>query len=241
MAEHVESIADGRVAISCASARTFAFEPCRSALIVIDMQRDFLEPDGWCAAMYGEAEAMRAIIPRVVTLAALMRDAGCTVIHTREGYAPDLSNVNPMKAERGVVGAAGPLGRFLIRGEPGQDLVDELQPKAGEPVIDKPGFSAFYRTDLEARLARQGITHLILAGITTQCCVHSTLRDAVDRGYWCLTVADCCAALDPAWHDAAISLIASENHLFGWVCTLADVDAELGSAAPSLSATAGGS
>ena len=238
MAEHDESIAEARVVVPCAEERTFTFEPRRSALVVIDMQRDFLEPDGWCAAMYGEAAAMRAIIPRVVTLAALMREAGCTVIHTREGYAPDLSDVHPMKEERRVVGEAGPLGRFLIKGEPGQDFVDVLQPKAGEPVIDKPGFSAFYRTDLEARLARQGITHLILAGITTQCCVHSTLRDAVDRGYWCLTVADGCAALEPAWHDAAISLIASENHLFGWVCTLADIHTGLGSVAPAPSAAA---
>ncbi len=241
MVEHVESITDARVVIPCANARSFSFEPPRSALIVIDMQRDFLEPDGWCAARYGEAAAMRAIIPRVTTLTELMRAAGCTVIHTREGYAPDLSDVHPMKRERGVVGTAGPLGRFIIRGESGHDFVDELTPKAGEPVIDKAGFGAFYRTDLEARLARRGITHLILAGITTQCCVQSTLREAVDRGYWCLTVADCCAALDPAWHDAAISLIGSENHLFGWVCTLADVRAGLASVAPTRAAAHGGS
>ena len=119
MAEHVESITDAHVVIPCVKARTFTFEPRHSALVVIDMQRDFLEPDGWCAATYGEAAAMRAIIPRVVTLAELIGEAGCTVIHTREGYAPDLSDVHPMKEERGVVGAAGPLGRFPHQGRAG--------------------------------------------------------------------------------------------------------------------------
>ena len=227
MAGKIGSIVDRQHSVACSGDRAFAFEPRRSALIVIDMQRDFLDPNGWCAAIYGEPEAMRAIIPRVAALTTLMRDAGCTIIHTREGYAPDLSDVHPVKAERAVVGEPGPLGRFLIRGEPGHDFVEELRPRSGEAVIDKPGFGAFYRTDLATRLETAGITHLILAGITTQCCVQSTLREAVDRGHWCLTVADCCAALDRAWHDAAIALIASENHLFGWVSTLADVCAAL--------------
>ena len=122
-----------------------------------------------------------------------------------------------------MVGDPGPLGRFLIRGEAGHDFVDELRPAQGEAVVDKPGFGAFYRTDLEGMLRAAGVTHLILSGITTQCCVHSTLREAVDRGFWCLTVADCCAAIETAWHDATMSLIPSEGHLFGWICDLDDL------------------
>jgi nicotinamidase-related amidase len=123
-----------------------------------------------------------------------------------------------MKRERNSAGQPGPLGRFLIRGEPGQDIVADLAPEPGEPVFDKPGFSAFYRTGLQDHLRSHGITHLIVTGVTTQCCVHSTLRSAVDRGYWCLTLEDCCAAQEPALHEAALSLIYGEGHLFGWVC-----------------------
>lgn len=214
--------------VACHAGRLFTFAPATTALLAIDMQKDFLDPGGWCAARYGDPAAMRAIVPRFAALTGLARGAGCTIIHTREGYAPDLSDVHPMKAARGVVGAPGPLGRFLIRGEAGHDFVDALRPAPGEAVIDKPGFGAFYRTDLEAMLRAAGITHLILAGITTQCCVHSTLREAVDRGFWCLTVDDCCAAIETAWHDAAMSLIPSEGHLFGWVCDLGELRRGLG-------------
>jgi nicotinamidase-related amidase len=115
------------------------------------------------------------------------------------------------------------LGRFCVLGEPGHEFVEAVQPILNEPVIDKASFGAFYNTDLDEIFKRDGIDHLIICGITTQCCVHSTLREAVDRGYWCLTVADCCAASEPGMHDAALSLIAGEGHLFGWVADFQDV------------------
>jgi nicotinamidase-related amidase len=197
--------------------RRFAFEPSRTALLVIDMQREFF------ASFEDEPNPMLDIVPRVAALAALARKAGVRVIHTREGYAADMSDVSPFRATLDYVGYAGDLGRSLIRGEPSHDFLDEMRPAPGETVIDKAGFSAFYASGLDNVLRASGIDHLMLAGVTTQCCVHSTLRDAVDRGYWCLTVADCCAASEPALHEAALAIIAGEGHLFGWIADLADV------------------
>ena len=148
---------------------------------------------------------MRDVVPKVAALLAAARGAGCHIVHTREGYASDLSDVTAYRKSLGYVGREGPGGRFLIRGEWGHDFLDEVAPLAGETVIDKPGFSAFYGSDLHARLQAAGIDHLILCGVTTQCCVHSTLREAVDLGYWCLTVADCCAAEEQELHDAALA------------------------------------
>ncbi len=199
--------------ISCRSGRAFAINPATTALVVIDMQKDFFTGDG---------SAMLDIVPRVASLTAWARDNGCTVIHTREGYLPDMSDVSAYRRSLDYVGRDGPLGRFLIRGEPGHDFLDALTPLAGETVIDKAGFSAFHDTGLHEQFSAAGIDHLILCGVTTQCCVHSTLRDAVDLGYWCLTVADCCAASEPDLHDAALRLIEGEGHLFGWVCDAAD-------------------
>lgn len=199
----------------CWHDRRFDFTLARTALLVIDMQRDFFgEPD--------EDDAMRDVIPKVAALVDAARSAGLAVIHTRESYSPDLSDVNAYRRSLGYVGRKGPRGRFLIRGEAGCDFVDEVAPLEAEVVIDKPGFSAFYQSQLDAVLKRGGIDHLLICGVTTQCCVHSTLRDAVDRGYWCLTVADCCAAEDPALHDAALLLIGGEGDLFGWICDLQD-------------------
>ncbi len=192
----------------------------RTALLVIDMQRDFIDPQGMCAVLGDDPAFARAIVPRVERLTEWARVQGHAVFHTREGYAPDLSDMHAAKrARRGPV-SEGPLGRFLIRGEVGHDFIDRLRPQPGEPVIDKPGFGAFHATDLDTRLRQRGITHLILCGVTTSCCVHTTLREAVDRGYTCLTVADCCAALELDDHDRALDLIASEGDLFGWVCDL---------------------
>ncbi len=213
------------ITVACRAERRFEFDPARTALVVIDMQKDFLDPRGGIALRYGDPAGMRAIVPAVSRLTALARRLGCAVVHTREGFAPDLSDLSALRGERGTVGEPGPLGRFLVCGEPCQDFVEELRPAPGEPVFDKPGFGAFGMSDLGQALESRGITHLILCGITTNCCVHSTLREAVDRGFWCLTVADCCAAVEQPWHDAAISLIASEAHLFGWVCGLADFEA----------------
>lgn len=209
--------------VSCAFDRSFELEAASTALLAIDMQRDFLEDGGYCASAGGDVSAGQAIIPAFAQVLAAARRAGIKIIHTREGYLPDGSDMTALKRERNSTGTPGPLGRFLIRGEPGQDIIPELAPQDGEPVIDKPGFSAFYRTDLETMLADAGATHLIIMGVTTQCCVHSTLRSAVDRGFWCLTVEDCCAALEPALHESAMSLIYGENHLFGWVCQSPDL------------------
>jgi nicotinamidase-related amidase len=206
-----------KVRVSCQGGRDFCFEPTSTAFMVIDMQRDFLDPQGMCALEGEDLAPLSRIIPTIATLTKLSRQRGLTLVHTREGYASDLSDVHPLKRERMSVGKEGPLGRFLIRGEPGHDFVEELMPRRGELVIDKPGFSAFYRTHLDDELRRLGITHLILTGVTTQCCVQSTLRSAVDRGYWCLALADACAAFEPEVHAAALRLIEAESHLFGWV------------------------
>ncbi len=181
------------------------------------MQRDFLDPRGMCGVLGDDVAELRAIVPALQRTLEAGRRAGLKIIHTREGYAADLSNVHVAKAERGGIGQEGPLGRFLIRGEAGQDFIAELRPAGGEEVIDKPGFSSFYRTDLQARLEAAGITHLVLSGVTSQCCVHSTLRDAVDRGFICLTLADGCAAFNRDLHEATLAIIQGEDHLFGWI------------------------
>jgi nicotinamidase-related amidase len=159
----------------------------------------------------------RALDPARATLAAA-RTTGMHVVHTREGYAADLSDLNPFRRiSDPFIGGVGPNGRFLIRGELGNQIVPEMAPLAGELVLDKAGFSAFFRTGLSETLGRNSITHLILMGVTTQCCVASTLRNAVDEGYFCLLLEDCCAAFDPADHDASIRVIYAENNNFGWV------------------------
>ena len=203
--------------VDCNVGLRFDLEPERTALIAIDFQRDFLDPEGFIAALGDDISTMRAVIPRAVALIAAARTTGLTVIHTREGYAPDLSDMHAMKRERAVAGSTGPLGRFLIRGESGHRHIEECQPAEGETVIDKPGFGSFYRTDLETILRARSIERLILCGVTTQCCVASTLREAVDRGFYCLTVEDACAATTAELHAAAILTIYGENNLFGWV------------------------
>lgn len=200
--------------IACRDERMFIFPPERTALLVIDMQRDFFGD---------EDDPMWAVVPQVQELVGLCRNAGCRIVFTRESYAQDLSDVHDYRRSLEYVGREGPNGLFLVRGEAGHDFLDEFQPQPRDLVIDKPGFSAFHGSDLHEQLQALEIDHLILCGVTTQCCVHSTLRQAVDLGYWCLTVADCCAAEDPTLHEAALLLIAGEGHLFGWTCELSDV------------------
>ncbi|WP_229708986.1 cysteine hydrolase family protein [Silvimonas iriomotensis] len=189
---------------------------------MIDMQRDFLAPEGASGVSGFDLAPLRTIIPRLQNVLAAARRHGVRVFHTREGHRTDLADLCATKQQRTLqagaeIGARGPLGRFMVRGEFGHDFIDELQPVPGEPIIDKPGYGAFYATDLEHMLRNMGITHVLLAGVTTQCCVHSTLREAVDRGFFCLTLADCCASFEPALHDATLQIIASEAHLFGWI------------------------
>lgn len=218
--------------IVCRHGRHFAFPPDATALIVIDMQRDFLDPDGASALAGTDVSVLAAIVPQVAKLLLAARNSGLFVVHTREGHRPDLSDLTPQKraqyASSGIpVGEKGPLGRHFVRGEAGHAIVPALSPRGDEPVIDKPGFGAFYATDLATILGARGITHLLIAGVTTQCCVHSTLREAVDRGYHCLTVADACATEDQALHEAVLAIIASEGHLFGWIANTDDVVAAL--------------
>lgn len=206
------------VSVQCRGDRTYRFSPAHTALLVIDLQKEFfVEGSGECL------DEMRAILPRVKRLIAIARALNCKVIHTRESYQPDLSDVDAYRQSLGYVGKPGPLGRFCILGEPGHAFVEESTPLPDETVIDKASFGAFYNTGLDDLLRQDGIDHLILCGVTTQACVHSTLREAVDRGYWCLSVADCCAALEPGMHDAALDLIAGEGHLFGWVADVQDI------------------
>lgn len=213
--------------VPCNAGLSFEIAPEATALLAIDLQRDFLDPDGFVASLGDDVSAMRAIVPNAVALIAAARTAGVTVIHTREGYAPDLSDMHAMKRERGVAGRQGPLGRFLIRGEPGHGHIAECLPAAGETIVDKPGFGSFYRTGLEELLRERGIERLVILGVTTQCCVSSTLREAVDRGFRCLVVEDACAATTPELHAASIAAIYGENNLFGWVSDTARVLAAL--------------
>jgi len=203
--------------IKCWHRRTFNMDPARTAFLAIDMQRDFL------FAKDGQPNDMARIIPRFAKLTDVMRSWGCEVIHTRESYTSDMHDVTAHKASQNYVGRPGPFGKYLIRGEPGCDFVDELKPLPAERIVDQPGFGKLHGSGLQEKLKSKGITHLVLAGVTTQCCVHSTLREAVDAGFWCITVADCCASPQQKWHDEALDLIASENHLFGWICRLEDL------------------
>ena len=181
------------------------------------MQRDFLADDGYIAVKYGTAAQMAAVVPKTSSVIDAARQAKLKIIHTREGYSADGSEINSYKRQLGYVGQPGPNGPFLIRGTPGHEFFEGFEPRSHEIVIDKAGFSAFYQTSLEEILEQERITHLVITGITTQCCVHSTLRDAVERGYFCLTLEDCCAAEDPAVHSATLTVIQAENHLFGWI------------------------
>jgi nicotinamidase-related amidase len=190
------------------------------ALLVIDMQRDFLDPRGYIAQSGVDVGILRGAIPNVRRLLDAARAANVRVIHTREGHRPDLSDLSAFKRARAAgsgiaIGSTGPLGRLLVRGEPGHAIVEEAAPLPGETVIDKPGFGAFYATDLELILRAAGISRLTIAGVTTDICVHSTLREAVDRGFTCTTVGDACAAGDPAIHEAMLACIAGEGGILG--------------------------
>lgn len=202
--------------------RTFEFEPKSTALVVIDMQHDFCSPNGACGAGGSDVTAVQKAIPRIRSVLDAARRNGLTVVHTRYGFRPDLTNLadsvrRQSREAGGEYGTPGPMGRILTRGEPGHEIIEELRPIPGEPIIDKTGNGAFYATELQDILLKRGITHLIFAGVTTQCCVESTLRAAVDRSFYCLTLYDCCAAFDRSLHDATFAAIQSEGHLFGWV------------------------
>jgi biuret amidohydrolase len=202
--------------------------PDRTALMVIDMQRDFLQPDGYAAQVRLDIAPLVAVISAVETVLTAARAAGLLIVHTREGHLPDLSDCPPYKLERSreagaEIGSKGPLGRLLVRGEAGHDFVDDLRPLAGEIVIDKPGYSAFEHTMLQQLLTMHDIETLIISGITTEVCVSSTVRSAADRGYRCITVGDACASSDPVLHKAALAMIGVEGGVFGEVATTATI------------------
>jgi biuret amidohydrolase len=195
----------------------------RTALIIIDMQRDFLEAGGFGAALGNDVSLLKAAVGPCRAVLAAARELGLLVIHTREGHRPDLSDAPRHKLERGDpatrIGALGPMGRILVRGEPGHDIIPELYPRGGEPVIDKPGKGAFYQTDLDLMLRNRGIEALLVGGVTTEVCVNTTVREANDRGYRCIVLADCCASYFPEFHAMGLAMIKAQGGIFGWVAT----------------------
>jgi nicotinamidase-related amidase len=199
----------------------FPFDPTSAALVIIDMQRDFLEPGGFGAALGNDVGMLRSAIAPTARVLRACRDAGIMVVHTREGHRPDLSDLAPAKRARGNfatgIGDAGPMGRILVRGEPGHDIIPELAPAPGEPVVDKPGKGAFYATDLEAMLRGRGITQLLVCGVTTEVCVNTTVREANDRGFDCLVLEDCTGSYFPEFQQAGIAMIKAQGGIFGWV------------------------
>ncbi len=199
----------------------FELETERCALLIIDMQRDFLEPGGFGEMLGNDVSQLRRTIDPNRILLAAWRARKLPVMHTREGHRPDLSDLPPAKKARGrsptTIGDAGPMGRILVRGEAGHDIVPELYPRPGEPVIDKPGKGAFFATDLHAILQNRGVTQLIVTGVTTEVCVNTTVREANDRGYDCLVPEDCVGSYFPEFQLMGLKMIAAQGGIFGWV------------------------
>jgi nicotinamidase-related amidase len=207
----------------------YTWFPTSTALVVIDMQRDFIEPGGFGESFGNDVSHLQAIVPTVRTLLAFARQSGLLVIHTRESHLPDLSDCPASKRMRGSpalrIGDDGKMGRILVRGEPGNDILPALQPAAGELVIDKPGKGAFHATGLDGLLKRAGITHLLFAGVTTEVCVQTTMREANDRGYECLLVEDATASYFPEFKEATLAMIRAQGGIVGWTASLAALEA----------------
>jgi nicotinamidase-related amidase len=205
----------------------FAFEKNRLALVIIDMQRDFVEPGGFGAALGNDVRLLTPIIPTVAELLGAFRSLKMTVIHTKECHKPDLSDCPPAKRARGrgslTIGDVGPMGRILIEGEPGNDFVPTLRPLPDEVVIAKPGKGAFYATNLDAELKRRGITHLLFTGVTTEVCVQTTMREANDRGYESLLVEDGTESYFPEFKKATLDMVRAQNGIVGWTATTKQV------------------
>ena len=206
----------------------FPFDPAHTAVVMIDMQRDFLEPGGFGAMLGNDVSLLRPIVPACVRLLALARAHGMAVIHTQEAHDAQLADCPPSKRARGAlscgIGDPGPLGRVLVAGEPGAGFVPELLPQPGDIVLRKPGKGAFHATSLDAILHAKGITHLLIGGVTTEVCVQSTMREANDRGYECLLVTDCAASYFPQFHAAVIEMVVAQGGIVGWAAALAEIE-----------------
>ncbi|PYN34437.1 MAG: cysteine hydrolase [Candidatus Rokuibacteriota bacterium] len=209
----------------------YSFEPATTALVVIDMQRDFIERGGFGEALGNDVSRLAAIVPTVRELLAWARAHGIRVVHTREGHRPDLADCPPAKRQRGRpslrIGDAGPMGRILVDGQPGNDIVPVLAPRPGETVIVKPGKGAFFATKLDVLLRSQRITHLILGGVTTEVCVQTTMREANDRGYDCLLVEDATESYFPEFKQATLAMVHAQGGIVGWTAAFAAVRASL--------------
>lgn len=206
-----------------AEPEALAIKLANTAIVIIDMQRDFLEPGGFGESLGNDVSLLSAAVKPCKALLSAARKKGMLVIHTREGHLPDMSDAHKAKVERGApslrIGEMGPMGRILIRGELGQDIIPALYPQAGEPVIDKPGKGAFYATNLQSILQENAIEYLIVCGVTTEVCVHTTVREANDRGYRCIVPGDCCGSYIPEFHEAGLQMIKAQGGILGWVTT----------------------
>lgn len=198
----------------------YRFEPARAAVVMIDMQRDFILPGGFGEALGNDVSRLASALPAARALLEWARAGGLRVVHTKECHRPDLSDCPPAKLTRGgktFIGEDGPMGRILVRGEQGHDIIHQLYPIEGEPVIDKPGKGSFHATDLQQILSDRGIKTLIVCGVTLEVCVHTTVREANDRGYECVVLSDCVASYFPEFQRVGLEMIKAQGAIFGWV------------------------
>lgn len=205
----------------------YPLDPAHTALVVIDMQRDFIERGGFGDSLGNDVSRLEAIVPTTAALIALFREQGWTIVHTREAHLADLSDCPPAKIRRGnpslKIGEAGAMGRLLVRGEPGNQIIDALAPMPGEIVIDKPGKGMFWATGLHEQLQALGITHLVFAGVTTEVCVQTSMREANDRGYECLLIEDATESYFAEFKTMTIKMIAAQGGIVGWVTPLSEL------------------
>jgi nicotinamidase-related amidase len=217
--------------IAAARPYPYTFSCAQTALLLIDMQRDFIETGGFGSALGNDVSRLAAIIPPTARLLAGFRQAGICVCHTKESHRPDLSDCPPAKLRRGDsalrIGDVGPMGRILIAGEPGNDFVEDLRPAAGEIVIEKPGKGAFYATPLDALLRERQMTHLVIGGVTTEVCVQTTMREANDRGYECVLIEDATESYFPAFKQATLDMLCAQGGIVGWTATVEQMLAAL--------------